>query len=305
MRASFVTLIGVPAGGQRPDLERLLKALASEYGSRDDIRLLVADNSTDGSARAVFDEWCGAFGDRAVYVHEPRRGYSNVRNAVISNAGDFDAIAMIDDDEIPAPGWLDKLRAAQAHSGADVIAGPVRPEFPPNAPAWYAASGVFDIEAPAFPEGGEMPWCASNNTLVLSEVFRRVPEGFDPKFNSTGGTDTNFFMRARLRGCKIVWTHTAIVHEFLPPTRLTRRWIFRRATRVGNSRAVIEFELIGGPKTRITRAAKALALCGFGLASTVTALLRRDNALGLRALHRLGLAYGMTLAFRSSEPWRP
>jgi succinoglycan biosynthesis protein ExoM len=305
MSTPFQTLIAVPAGGNPADLERLLKALASDYGLREDVRLLVADNTADGSARMVFDACSISFGGRAHYVHEPRRGYSSVRNAVISNVGEVDAIAMIDDDEVPAPDWLDSLLAARERWGADVVAGPVISEFPPSVPAWYASSGVFDLEAPEFAEGGEMRWCASNNTLVLAKVLQRVPEGFDPKFDQTGGTDTNFFMRARLRGCKIVWTKTAVVHEFLPTSRLTRRWIFRRATRAGNSRAVIEFELAGGAKTRFMRAAKAIGLGAFGIGSALAAGLRRNRALGLRAMHRLGLAYGMALAFKSDQPWAP
>jgi succinoglycan biosynthesis protein ExoM len=303
MPDSHITLIAVPAGGEPSDLQRLLRLIAAEYGFREDVRLLVADNSADGSARPVFDECSEVFGQRADYVHEPARGYSNVRNAIIAHTGDVHSVAMIDDDEIPAPGWLDSLRDVQLRSGADVVAGPVISEFPPGAPAWYAGSGVFELEAPPFPEGGEMPWCASNNTLVLARVFRRVPDGFDRKFNRSGGTDTNFFMRARLCGCRIVWTDEAVVREYLPARRLTRRWILRRAIRAGNSRALIEFELVGGVRPRLVRAAKALGLCGFGLGSAIVGRLSGDRALGLRALHRLGLACGMAIAFRSSEPW--
>jgi succinoglycan biosynthesis protein ExoM len=305
VKSPQITLIGVPTGGRAEDLQRLLKALASDYATRDDVRLLVVDNSAEGAARPIFDEYASGFGDRGRYIHEPHRGYANVRNAVINNIGDVDTIAMIDDDEVPAPGWLDNLRAAQERTGADIVAGPIAREFPPGTPSWYAASGVFGLEAPDFPEGGEMPWCATNNTLVLAGVLERVPEGFDPKFNPMSGEDTHFFMRARLRGCRIVWTHTAVVHEFLPQSRFTRRWIFQRAIRAGNSRAVIEFELVGGPKTRITRAAKTLGLFGLGIGSTGAAWLRRDKALRLRAVHRLGLAYGMALGFKSSAPWSP
>jgi succinoglycan biosynthesis protein ExoM len=298
-------VIAIPAGGRLADLRRLLRVLASEYGTRTDVGLLVADNSPDGSVRAVFDEYSAGFAGRAYYVREPQRGYSNVRNAVIRGLGEVSAVAMIDDDEIPASEWLDNLVAAQRRTGAQVVAGPVISEFPPDAPSWYADSGIFDMEAPAFAEGDEMRWCASNNTLVLAEVFQRVPEGFDPKFNSSGGTDTNFFMRAQLRGCKIAWTHTATVHEFLPATRLTRRWLFRRAIRAGNSRALIEFELKGGSTTRAVRAAKAVGLLAIGLGSAVIARRRKDKALALRALHQLGLSLGMARAFTSSDPWRP
>jgi succinoglycan biosynthesis protein ExoM len=303
--SSGITLIAVPTGGRPEDLRRLLQALASDYAARENVRLLVVDNSPEGSADIVFDECTNRFGERRRYIHEPNRGYSNVRNTIISNVGDADAIAMIDDDEVPAAGWLDNLQQAQLRTGADIVAGPISREFPPGVPSWYADSGVFALEAPHFAEGGEMPWCASNNTLVLAGVLDRVPEGFDPKFNPMSGEDTHFFMRARQRGCRIVWTHTAVVHEFLPPSRFTRRWIFERATRAGNSRAIIEFELVGGPKARMTRAAKTLGLAGFGIGSTLVAWISRDRALGLRALHRLGLAYGMALAFKSSDPWAP
>jgi succinoglycan biosynthesis protein ExoM len=145
MNASFVTLIAVPAGGRLDDVRRLLKIIAADYGPREDVELLVADNSPDGSARGAFEEYGESFGGRARYIHEPHRGYSNVRNALLANVGEVDAIAMIDDDEIPASGWLDNLLAAQANSGADIVAGPVIPEFPADVPAWYAASGVFDL----------------------------------------------------------------------------------------------------------------------------------------------------------------
>ena len=305
MKTPLVTLIAIPAGGQLVGLQRLLSAIAAEYGPRDDVRLLVADNSPDGSVRVVFDEYCESFGSRANYVHEPRRGYSHVRNAVIDNAGEVDAIAMVDDDEVPALGWLDQLRAAQERSGADVVAGPVVPEFPYGAPTWYASSGVFNLDTPRFPEGGEMPWCATNNTLMLTEVLRRVPEGFDPKFHAAGGEDTHFFRRAQRRGCKIVWTHTAVVHEFLSPNRCTRRSVFQRAVRVGNTRAIIEYELVGGWRVRMMRATKTLGIFGLGLGCTLAAWLRQDRALALRGLRRLGLAYGMALAFTSLEPWTP
>ncbi len=211
---------------------------------------------------------------------------------------------MIDDDEIPSQRWLDNLLAAQARCDADVVVGPVVPDFPPDAPAWYARSGVFGLDTPSFPEGGEMPWCATNNTLVLRRVLQLVPEGFDPKFLA-GGEDTHFFRRAQLRGCKIVWTHTAPVYESLRPDRLTRRSVFQRAVRVGNTRALIEGELAGGFKTQIMRVAKTLGMLVLGLGGMMVAWVSRDRALGLRALRRLGLAYGMALAFRSSKPWAP
>lgn len=301
----FITLIAVPTGGQLPGLRRLLNVLVSEYGSRQDVRLLVVDNSATASAREPFEECVSAFEDRARYVYEPQRGYSNVRNAVIRNIGDVSAVAMIDDDEVPSPGWLDNLLAAQGRFGADIVAGSVVREFPPDVPTWYAQSRVLDLEILDLPEGSVMPCCASHNTLVLPRVFQLVPEGFHPKFNRMGGEDTHFFTLAQRRGCSIVWTHTAAVHELRSPDCFTRRWIFQRAVRSGNSRAIVEFELASSPYARLARACKMLGLGCFGMGSAIVAGISRDRALGLRALHRVGRAYGMALAFKSLEPWAP
>jgi succinoglycan biosynthesis protein ExoM len=301
MSAFGTIVIGVPTAGRSETLDRLLGVLAAGYGARSDVRLLVVDNSQARAARRAYERYAGPFEQRASYVHEPKPGYASVRNAMMRNLGDAGAIAMIDDDEVPTPGWLDNLLDVQLRTGADIVAGRVVRMFPPDAPCWYAESGVFDLEVPRFAEAAQMPTCASHNTLVLARVFARVPEGFDARFNRTGGEDTHFFRVARTRGCSIVWTESAVVHEIRAAERFSRSWIFRRAARAGNSRALIDLELAPGIRTRITRSAKMAAAFGVGVLGAAFAGLRRDRVRGLRALHRLGLAYGMARAFLSSE----
>jgi GT2 family glycosyltransferase len=298
-------MIGIGTGGRQAELRRLLTALAADYGSRSDVWLLVADNDEHASARDIFEECGASFGERRVYVHEPKRGYAAARNAVIRNADGAQALALIDDDEVPEPGWLDNLLEAQRRTGADVVAGPVISVYPPQIPEWYEASGVFAMESPDFADGHELPWCATNNTLVMPRVLELVPEGFDERFNKMSGEDSHFFLLARLRGCRLVWTRNAVVREYLQPNRFSRGWIFKRATRSGNTRALIELQLIGGIRVRAMRLLKAVGLLTAGWASAVGAGVRRDRALGLRGIHRIGLGYGMILAFLFSDPWKP
>jgi GT2 family glycosyltransferase len=299
------TVIGIATGGRQEELRRLLNALAAEYGSRDDVWLLVADNDKDAGSREVFEECSIVFGERCLYVHEPKRGYAAARNAVIRNVDGAQALALIDDDEVPEPGWLDSLLEAQRRTGADVVVGPVISVYPPQVPDWYEQSGVFTMESPDFPEWHEMPWCATNNTLITPRVLEAVPEGFDDRFNTMSGEDSHFFLLARIRGCRLVWTRTAVVREYLQLTRFNRRWIFKRAVRSGNTRALIERQLIGGHRITLVRGAKAVGLLVLGLGSAIAAGLRRDRALGLRAIHRIGLGYGMVLAFAFTDPWNP
>ena len=297
------TLIAVPTAGRPDDLRRLLSALATAYGAREDVGLLVVDNDPAASGRPVFDECSVSFADRRRYVVEPRRGYASVRNAVLANAADATAIAMIDDDEVPTAGWLDELLAAQRRTGADIVAGPVVREFPAGTPRWFEQSGVFGIETRPLPEGAEMKWCASNNTLVRVDAVRGIPGGFDDKLNATGGEDPHFFFRAHLRGCKIAWTNAAVVRERVPESRLNRSWIFRRAMVTGNARALIEFELDHRRGVSLVRLLKAAGHLAIGAGCASVALLRRDRALGLRAIYRAGLSCGMFFAFASRKPW--
>lgn len=298
------TIIAIPTAGRPESLGRLLAALAADYGPRPDVSLLVVDNDPGGSSRQIFAECARGFGDRGKYVVEATRGYASVRNAILANVGDATLVAMIDDDEIPlSHTWLDELLDVQRATHADVVVGAVVSELPAEAPAWFRASRVFSLESPNLPEGTEMKWCASNNTLVRSAAARGVPGGFAQRFNATGGEDTDFFCRVHLAGGKIVWTNRATVSESVSPDRLSYSWVFRRATRSGNSRSLVELQLGPRPRVFLMRTLKATGLIGYGCLCAVRATLRRDRALALNALYRVGQGVGMLAALASRRPW--
>jgi len=269
------------------------------------VGLLVVDNDANGSSRDIVRETASAFQTRVTYVVEPDKGYANVRNAVLRNIGDADWVVFIDDDEVPCEDWLDGLLEACELHKADVVAGPVLSVFPHGSPEWFERSRVFTMESPDYAEGTEMPWCATNNTIMRRRVIDAVTGGFDSKFNRMSGEDTDFFLRARLAGCKIVWTRQATVCEYLQPERLRRRWVFRRAIRSGNSRALIELALTRTPALVVKRLMKGFASLMVGVLECAIGAARRDRATSLRGIHRIGLGYGMLRAFVVSEPWAP
>lgn len=298
-------LIAVVTANRPEEVGRLLRVLSDRYGSRDHVHLLVVDNDAGGSSEPAVVEWAHRFGDRVRYVIEPERGYASVRNAVLRNVGDAERIVFIDDDEVPCEGWLDDLLAACERHGADVVAGPVKSIFPSGAPEWFERSGVFTMESPEFEEGREMPWCATNNTVIRRNVVDAVPGGFDRKFDKMSGEDSDFFLRARLAGCRIVWTKEATVCEYLQPERLRSRWVFRRAIRSGNSRALVELDLLRSPSVVAKRGVKAVGLVIIGVTERLFGALRGDKAMSLRGIHRIGSGYGMLRAFVVSDPWAP
>ncbi len=176
------------------------------------------------------------------YVHEPKRGISHARNACLDRIPpDSDFFAMIDDDEIPEPDWLDQLLLAQRETGADVILGRVLPIFDASAPQWVKDGGFFgspsrrpgsidDTHADQEEIGGG----ATNNVLVRCSAYRRLNLRFDPERGLTGGSDSLFFRLLKMAGHPIMFASNAKVWETVPPDRTTLGYLLRSEYRGGN-----------------------------------------------------------------------
>ena len=283
---------------RRPkDLARLLERLAVLYGDDPRVTVAVVDNDEAGSAAAPVEAARGRFAGELRYGLQPVPGYASARNAVVALAGDAEYLAFIDDDELPDEGWLERLQATARAHGADVVAGPVLTELPPDAPSAIVRSNVMNSQfGKQTEDGAAMPLCASGNTLVHRSVFARVDGGFDRRFDRPGGEDSHFFLRATQAGCKIVWCPTAVVHETSGPERAEPAWHVARARRIGQTRTMLDLELRRSPKTLAIRAAACVKtlLAGAGLA--VAGVIRRDDAVVLRGRYQLGLARGMAEA---------
>ncbi|HEY6759192.1 MAG TPA: glycosyltransferase family 2 protein [Baekduia sp.] len=293
---------------QRPlELRRLLVALEELYGSREDVRLLVVENEAQTSVTGIIAEAAPTLSRRTTHALEATPGYSAVRNAALRRMGDADALVFIDDDEVPEPGWLDALVEAQRQLGADVVAGPVVPVLPEDAGADVVASGVFAADQPDLAEGVEMRWCASNNTLVTARAVRLVPEGFDPRFNRSGGEDSHFFSLVTVRGGTIRWTRAATVREFITSDRLSARWVWRRAWRSGRTRAEVELTHFPSAMSVATRAAKASGQVVIGSVRFAVGKVIRERGQALRGvqLAATGLGSWRGLFFAAATTWRP
>jgi glycosyltransferase involved in cell wall biosynthesis len=231
-----------------------------------EISVVVVDNDAARSA----EEICAAASQRwpIKYAVEPRRNMASVRNRAVLEAGDVDFVALLDDDEVPTPQWLDELLATQSQFEADVVSGPVTPVFSAETPEWMRTGGFFD--RPRFATGHEMDKCSTNNVLVRREVFARARH-FEEGMQLTGVEDTHFFMRVKQAGYKIVWCDEALVHETIPAARANLRWLLARGYRLGNTWVLCELSLDRRWRTRAMRAVKACAWVARGLATVATA----------------------------------
>lgn len=226
-----------------------------------EITVIVVDNDVSRSAEEVCAEIQLPWPKK--YVVESQRGLANVRNRAVFEAGNPDFIAFLDDDEVPTPFWLDELLSTYFKFDADVVAGPVFADYAPDVPNWVVG-GDFFVRA-TFPTGHSMDKCSSNNVLIRRVVFDRV-SSFSDNFELTGAEDTEFFMRVRRAGFKIVWANDAIVHEAISATRANFGWLLRRSYRLGNSWSLCELSVDGSFRTGLIRLLKGSARMVKGLA---------------------------------------
>ena len=228
-----------PAG-----LAALLEALARQRFVRrtpPSLSVVIVDNEGSEQARGLCDRFGCAADIPIRYVHEPARGISYARNRCLDEvAAGCDFIAMIDDDEIPEPDWIEQLLEAQEHSGADVVEGRVVPVFPEGAPAWIVRGRYFgwhdDLNQAHRPGQRIYPQldeARTNNVLVRCAVVRRLALRFDPRLALTGGEDIVFFRAIGAAGHRIVYAPDACAREMIPLERTTLRYLWRQWYRVG------------------------------------------------------------------------
>jgi succinoglycan biosynthesis protein ExoM len=213
----------------------LSSCLAQQTASGRPFEIVVVDNAPDGSAAPIVAA-IDAGNVELRYVHEPRPGISHARNAGFANARGC-WLALMDDDERASADWLLNLTRAQRKHGADVVFGPVYPEFeqpPPERDGNFLTRFyTYSLKKPTGTRVGER---ATGNALVRRTCLRNN-EPFRIELGLTGGEDHLFFRQLRSEGAVFVWCAEAIVTEVIPPERTTWRSIWRRSLQRGQCRA--------------------------------------------------------------------
>ncbi len=213
---------------RRPEkLASLLQDLIAQRRIPDEV--IVVDNDAAETARAVVSrqiELGAPF--PIVYASQPLKNISLTRNKTVELArGDW--LAFIDDDERAPTAWLQELMDAAERFGADGVLGPVDPLVPGTAPAWIRRGRFYDF--PRMSTGTVIPpnRLRFGNVLVRGSALRAMAGPFDPAYGLTGGEDGDLLARLVQSGQRIVWCDEAIVQEPVEPSRLSLRWLLKRA----------------------------------------------------------------------------
>ncbi len=223
-------LVEVATRGDR-DLSPLVDALARQVLRPSHV--VVASQGGDGGCRVA----ASRTGIPVSLVRVPRPGFTSGRNALLRfvqlTRGRWDAVAWIDDDEVPDEGWLaSHVDALETHQ-ADVSFGPIRRVWPALvSPAVRRA----DLPArPDYPAGAYDDDGRTGNCLLRASSLVATGLRFDDRLGGVGGEDTTFFRELRRRGAAMVWAPEAVVHEWLRRDECTWQAVLRRAYRNGST----------------------------------------------------------------------
>jgi glycosyltransferase involved in cell wall biosynthesis len=225
----------VATRNRRALLAQTLEALARQRRSKGGFEIVVADNgSTDGTRTAVMRAADRPDAPAIRYLFVAKPGKSHAVNAALDVARG-DIIAFTDDDVRPDPDWLDAIVEALDQTGADFVAGRVRPVWETTPPPWMSPElyGVL-----AIPDNGPTRIdisCRRGDVMPIGAnmaVRRAVVDRIGGLRTDLGklegslrtGEDHEFFLRMLDAGYRGVYEPCAVVHHWVPAARLDRRY---------------------------------------------------------------------------------
>ena len=277
---------------RRRELEDTLRSLgAMTVPENARVRVIVADNDVEPSARERAYALAAQLPFEIVYIHCPASNISLARNACLENStGDF--LAFIDDDSTASREWLSQLMEVAQATGADVVLGPVIASYSDDAPHWMR-QGDFHSTSPVWVDG-EIRTGYSGNALLRLASRRVSGRRFNLALGRTGGEDTEYFTHLHDAGGIISFAPHAVVHEPVPDNRARFSWLMKRRFRAGQTHGRLLAEKhrsVGAIRHAAIASAKA-AYC-FAAMAVLAFLPTQRNRFALRGVMHVGALSGL------------
>jgi glucosyl-dolichyl phosphate glucuronosyltransferase len=273
--------------------------------------VVVVDNSSTDSTRAVVESLVPVFPIPLTYLFEGRQGKSHALNTGIQ-ASRAEIIVFTDDDVRVGPGWIDAACSTfDGQPDIDYTGGPVRPIWGGEPPVWldqrrgdlWGTLAILDYgDTPfVFEERRRVPLGA--NMAVRRRLIDRIG-GFDPALGRRGRSllgqeQAEFFARSRESGARGLYVPAMELYHHVPRERLTKRYFRRWWFWKGVSRARVDaihqhtelgLDLRAVPYVaRVPRFIWGLLLRG--IVNWIGAVLRRGRLNAVR--HQMQCAYAL------------
>jgi GT2 family glycosyltransferase len=249
-------------------LQHCLQSIGSQIVSPQvKVDVVVVDNEGEPNSRSLVRDFSTHCRFPVHYVHEPRRGISQARNAALERIRSLGAdwIAFTDDDCWVSPSWLASLLDAAHRHRADVVYGRREFLFPMPLPFWAMRS-----EQGIYAEGEVLPYAGTHNVLLPAWlVCGDAKMRFDERL--AHGEDTDLFHRAAQRGVRIVYSAEPLVLEVVSPDRATLHYQTRRAYYYAASRSHFHRRYKGAHRAAMKLAARCALHAPMAIARLVAA----------------------------------
>jgi len=296
-------VVCIPCFRRPQHLRQTLQSLANQRTGRRFAVVMVENDASKSESVPVAAQFLASGKIQGLCVVEPRQGNCHAINAAFETAlATFPmatSLLMIDDDEIASADWLERMVSAAETTGADIVGGPVLPNFDDEQKRGLRRHPAF---APAYDISGPVPVIyGCGNCLIKRGVFEHagVP-AFDLRFNFLGGGDTDFFYRCLRLGLRFHWVAEATISETVPPSRTNLRWLVTRGLRIGAINYHVQRKATPTMRLRARLALKLLAALPLSLVYAARAALTEHER--TIAMHPMTVAVGSVLAAVGIEP---
>lgn len=189
--------------------------------------VIVVDNASTDATKEFVEQVAALSSVPVRYFYEANPGPAPARNCGLQNSqGEW--LAFFDDDELATPDWLLQLYRAARETGAPVVGGAMHLDLPQETldrlGKVVRRTSLREIDYyPTTQPYTEKKLPGTNNALVARHVFEIVGN-FDCA-KRCGGSDSDFFLRARAAGMDLYYTPLAVVRHRIPPNRITQEYL--------------------------------------------------------------------------------
>lgn len=263
--------------------------------------LFVDNNSIDNTA-AVLDRLAQEPGAPLRHVRELKQGITHARNRSIDESLGYDYMVVMDDDEIPMPGFIQAAVSALRDEGAGCVGGMVHVRFDPTPrPAWMEDNLLGFLAEVDY--GSSSKWVEDNTTPIWTcnvayrtALFKdglRFDQRYNRKGNGVGGGEDAMMFQALLdRKTKMRYRPDMVVDHFVEPWRLKRSYFLRLHYVSGYKTGFYEFthyprELFGIPlflfPQLVRHALATLTMYSTGQHGVLRQAMNTTHAMGLIA----------------------
>lgn len=217
-------------------LPGLVEALRAQVCDEPFEILAIDNNSPDGTPE-VLHRLSAQGGPPLRHVTEAQQGIVPARNRLLAEAAGAHFLLMLDDDELPLPGWVQSGLTALRDDGLDCVGGRVRVKFDPHpCPRWLGQDLMGFL---AEVDHGDQPFTIKDastpiwtaNVGYRTSLFRNGLQ-FDSRYSRVGkdvggGEDVVMFENLLSLGGRMGYRPDMVVEHFVEPWRLHRGYFLR------------------------------------------------------------------------------